>query len=357
MKKVAETEPPIITSSEENKLAPITAIEADIARMKTQYQGLSIKGPDDKEGFNKVAAARKDVKKSITSVDKIRKSLVDDAVKWQRQVNLASKIIIEKLDEIKRPLELMETQYILAVEQQKQHKEQQRQLKIQTRAESLLKLNARFNGTHFTLGQVSISQSAIERLEDADFNSELLLMTQESEAILAQEAADKQAQEDEKKRLKDEADKLKAAQDKLDKDRAELEALRASLTPVAPVDPMQFVQQSSGTITEGSAPSGFTVQQDKTIPSDISFENILKNPLEFVGDYPPNEKGLSKFKEMIAYPEGGAKRAIPPQVTPKEEGIEYDVTVEAGTRYGAKTPEYTAFVAGAQYILKRIKKQ
>lgn len=327
MKKVAETEPPVITPVEENKLAPITAIEADIARMKAQYQGLSIKGPDDKEGFNSVASARKDVKKAMVSVEKIRKSLVDDAVKWQRQVNTAARGITEKLEEVKRPLELMETQYTLAVEQQKQYEQQQRELKIQSRAESILKLNARFNGTHFTLGEISISQSAIERLEDADFESELLLMTQESEAILLKEDAEKQAQEGEKKRLKDEADKLKAAQDQLDKDRAELEALRASMQPA--VQPVEMV-----------------------IPPIVTQEDPFKPEVSLGEVYVTPQK--TSFEEMIANPViGRSNRAIPPQVPPVEEPPKDLLKSEAEARYGKGTPEAAAFIAGARYILDK----
>lgn len=327
MKKTAEAEPPVITPVEENKLAPITAIEADIARMKAQYQGLSIKGPDDKEGFNNVASARKDVKKAMVSVEKIRKGLNEDAQAWIRQVNAASKKITEQLEEVRRPLELMENQYLLEVEQKKQQEEQAKQLKIQSRAESILKLNARFNGTHFTLGEISISQSAIEKLNDEDWSSELTLMTQEFEAILLKEAAEKQAQEEEKKRLKDEADKLKAAQDQLEKDRAALEALRASMHPA--VQPVEMI-----------------------IPPTITQEDPFKPEIPLGDVFVVAQK--TTFEEMIANPViGRSSRAIPPQVTPVEEPPKALLKSEAEARYGKGTPEAAAFIAGARYILDK----
>ena len=323
MKK--QTEPVETAPVEENKLAPITAIEADIIRMKTQYEGLSIAGPDDKEGFIKVATARKEVKKAMVSVEKIRKGLNEDAQSWIKQVNTASKKITEQLEDIKRPLELMETQHILAVEQQKQHEEQQRQLKIQARAQSLLSLNARYNGTHFILGEISISQSAIEKLNDSDWDSELALMTQESEAILLKESAEKQAQEDEKKRLKDEADKLKAAQDQLDKDRADLEALRASMQPAA--QPVEMVIPA-------------TITQEDPFKPEVSMGEVYVTPQK------------TSFEEMIANPVGGAKRAIPPAASTKED-ILLLVEIQAADRYGEGTTEYAAFKAGAKFILDK----
>jgi len=210
-----KTEPQIEITPNEVKLIPITKIESDILAIKEKCKSLKIESPTDKTGFNKVVENRKALKALNVLIEKNRKSLVEESVSWQKQVNSAARKLSAMVDEIKTPLEFMESEFILAGEHEKMRVEAEKQAKVQQRAEKILALNARYNGTHFILGQVQISQAAIEKLSDEDFEGELALMTQESEAILEADRLEKERQLAEKTRLEEE--------------RKELEALRAKL--------------------------------------------------------------------------------------------------------------------------------
>lgn len=215
----------LLDTPEVEKLAPITKVEVEIARMRNEYSGLTIAGVDDREGFNKVSTARKEVKAVRVQVEKERKALVDDAVKWQRQVNEVAKGITAQLEEIETPLEEMEKAHLAEKERIKQEAERLRKEKIQNRCQVISSVSGTtFNGVAYTLGKFKIEFSAIETLSDDDFQSKVEELEVEYQIILEERLAAERAAKEEADRLEAIRKEQEAAAAELKRQQEELEA-------------------------------------------------------------------------------------------------------------------------------------
>ena len=281
MKKETQIE----LTPEETKLAPITQIESQLLEIKKSCQDLKIQSPTDKAGFNLVVEKRKALKSLNVLIEKNRKMLVEEAVSWQKQVNSAAKTLSSMVDEVKAPLELMENDFILAAEKEKQRVEAERQAKIQQRAEQILAFSARYNGTHFVLGNVSISQSAIERLSDEDFASEIELVQQEFNAIAEADRLEKEAQQQERDRLKKEREELEAEKELLRKEREAINIKKGEQAAESIIN---------GTIEEGAAALNEYLNKRIQLERDIS--------LDFLKEGIPDQSGVIHAIENNLYP-------------------------------------------------------
>lgn len=215
---------------EVEKLAPITKVETEIARMQKEYSGLTINGQSDKEGFAKVVSARKDVKAVRVQVEKERKALVDDAVKWQSQVNEAAKGIKNKLVAIEEPLQQMEDDYLAEKERVKQEFERKRKEKIQNRVQVIMSVSGvNFNGATYSLGKFRIDQSELEVMADSDFQSEVEILEAEYQIILEEKLAAEQAAKEEADRLEAQRKEQEAAAAEIKRQQEEIAAERKRL--------------------------------------------------------------------------------------------------------------------------------
>lgn len=215
----------VLEVPEVEKLAPITKVETEIARMRKEYSGLTISGQSDKEGFARVVSARKDVKAVRVQVEKERKALVDDAVKWQQQVNEAARGIKEKLVAIEEPLQKLEDEYLAEKERIKQEAERQRKEKIQNRVQVIMSISGvNFNGVLYSLGKSSIGQLDVETLPDNDFQSKVEALEAEYQIILEEKLAAERAAREEADRLEAQRKEQEAAAAELKRQQEELEA-------------------------------------------------------------------------------------------------------------------------------------
>jgi hypothetical protein len=198
------------------KLAPITKVKTEIARMRKTFSALTIKDVNDRDGFNKVTAARKEVKAVRVQVEKERKVLVEDALKWQRQVNEAAKEITTELVEIEQPLQVMEDGYAAEKERIKAEAERLRKEKIQNRCQVIASFSdVKFDGVSYVLGDVSIGYDGIETLSDDAFQTKVEAFEAEYQIIL-------NARLEAEKAAKEEADRLEAQRKEQEEAAAEL---------------------------------------------------------------------------------------------------------------------------------------
>lgn len=215
----------VLEISEVEKLAPITKVESEIIRMRNEYSGLTIAGVDDKAGFNKVSAARKEVKAVRVQVEKERKALVDDAVKWQRQVNEAANGIKDQLVAIEEPLQKLEDDFLAEKERIKQEVERLRREKIQNRVQVIMSVpGVNYNGVLYTLSKFNIGQLDVENLSDDDFQSKVEALEAEYQIILEERLAAEQAAKEEADRLEAQRREQEAAAAELKRQQEELEA-------------------------------------------------------------------------------------------------------------------------------------
>jgi len=223
-----------LPTEEAAKLSTITEVRSEITRMKADYSGLTIKDVYDKTGLTKVSAARKEVKALRVKVDKARVALVDDAVKWQRQVNEVAKEITSEIRQIEDELQKKEDD----IEAEKARIKAQAEKELKERSEKrnsiLMSMGAVFTGTSYALGEASIQQYEVGGLTDEDFQTKVELFESEYQKALdakleAERIAKEEAERLEVQRKQQEAQaaELKRQQDELKAQQAAFEKQKA----------------------------------------------------------------------------------------------------------------------------------
>jgi len=237
-----------VAQEEDNKLSPITKFESAINKMKAEYSGLTIFGQEDKEGFLKVSNARKAAKSLRVEVEHRRKALNEDALKWQRTVNEKAKEITAKIEEIEKPLQKLEDEYLAEKERIKEEAARLLRERTQNRARVITSFDqVKFDGVIYSLGDFSITQVELESLSDDDFQTRVEVAEFEVQKILAArieaerlakieaerleaERIQKEAEEAEIKRQQEEvAAELKRQQDELAAERKRIEDEKAAI--------------------------------------------------------------------------------------------------------------------------------
>lgn len=201
---------------------PITyEIDATALTSKVQsYQGLTIAGVDDREGYKAVSEARKDLKRVRVSIENRRKELKADALAYGKRVDDAAKALTALIEPTEQRLLAEEERIDTEKERIKREAEEARQRKLQDRVNAL--------GPTGT----AISLPDLQAMSDEAF--EVFLAARQEEhaketARLAAEAAARKAEEDrvaaeqaEQRRI--EAERLAEEAARLKREREEAEA-------------------------------------------------------------------------------------------------------------------------------------
>jgi len=154
------------------ELTQYNATDAAIADRRVRYMALSIKGIDDKEGFEAVHIARIDVKTIRVNVEKKAKSLKEDALRFQRDVNGEKTRILDLLAPIEDYLSDEENRILEEKAQIKAEEEARRAAEIKVRVDKLYSLDCRFDGTIWLRnGQIVATQAEIITAPDEYFQS------------------------------------------------------------------------------------------------------------------------------------------------------------------------------------------
>ncbi|MCF2498361.1 hypothetical protein [Dyadobacter chenhuakuii] len=302
----------------DEKLAPITKVKTEIARMRKAFSGLKIKDVNDREGLLKVSTARKEVKAVRVQVEKERKVLVEDALKWQRQVNDAAKEITAELVEIEEPLQKLEDDIIAEKQRIKEEAARVRKEKIQSRCQVIASIaDVKFDGVSYKLNEVSIEYNGIETLSDDAFQTKVEEFEAEYQTILtARLEADRIAKEEadmlETQRVEQaaKADELKVKEDKINADREKLEAekveLNAKQTPPSTVVSITHEGPAASSSIVEPTP-GKKLSKKATVANDIEkqlreqdatmFDDMVANIKILIDKYSFNSANGSKAHE------------------------------------------------------------
>lgn len=239
--------------------------EAIIAKLKENYLGLAIKGQEDREGYNAVKEARKYCKAWRVRAEKICKKGREDAVSIQKAWVAKEKEVAGKIGEIEDYLEKQEKEYEAEKERIKAELKAKHDNQFATRTIELTKMGAAFDGTNFTLEDVSYESVLIREADDDvyaetilpkykaifDKNEEIRLAElkakEESEAAQKAEREEFERQQAELRQQQEalakqqqEADRLKAEEEEKKKqaERERITALQnARLTELLPFNP------------------------------------------------------------------------------------------------------------------------
>jgi hypothetical protein len=207
-----------------NELKKFNITDAAIIELKNMFMHLFIDNIDDKEGFKNIKNSRIKVKNYRIDVEKRRKELISDSLKFQRAINDEAKRIIGMLIPIEDHLSSQEEYYIKEIDRIKREKQELENLKIRDRVKNLLKFDISFDGVFYFSEclDVKINSNDLKNFSDSYF---LILIEDISKKY--NDYQDKLCkQKEEKKKEEDRINKIREEKIKIDEENSRLEIIR-----------------------------------------------------------------------------------------------------------------------------------
>ncbi len=213
--------------------------DAAIEEMKNRYMALTVSGLDDKKGFSEVHEARMVVRGKRIEVEKKRKELKADALKWGQKVDAEARRITKLLEPIEEHLTIEEEKITKEKERIKAEEERRRNEIAQDRVNQMAKF-----GKVFPFSEaISMSEGdffAKITIAKAEYETEQARIAEEKRIEAERRAFEKKARDEEAARLAaeraeiermraEESAKRKAEQDRLAAERAKIEAERKAV--------------------------------------------------------------------------------------------------------------------------------
>ena len=183
-----------------------------IAQWKADFANLDA---STSEGYSEVKDAIGICRRTRTSIEATRKSLNENALRWQRTVNAEAKRITALIEEVEEPLKAKKQAVDDEVERKRKELEEKRRAMIQGRIDEFLRETGK-----------SLPWATAEALSDSEFEFALQLGRLEKQRKDAAEAARIEAERVERERI---AAEWKATQDELARVKAEQAAEQAKL--------------------------------------------------------------------------------------------------------------------------------
>jgi len=202
-------------------LAAYNVTDATIATMREKFMPLVIESPDDKQGAKRVREARLTVKNHRIAVEKTRKALKEDALRYGQAVDAEARRITAELAPIEEHLEAQEAAVAAEIARRAEAEANAKREKLRLRMEALAA-----NGSRLT-------SLDVEAFTDEQFADELARSAtewqaaQERERVAAAERARVEAEQAEARRV--EAERLAAQRAEQERVAAEQQAERERL--------------------------------------------------------------------------------------------------------------------------------
>lgn len=201
--------------------------DAAIAEMRKQFLPLVIQSPEDKQGAKRVREARLTVKSTRVAVEKTRKALKEDALRYGQAVDAEARRLTALLTPIEEHLEAQEAAMEAEVKRRATEAERQRIQRLEMRMASLRALESpllRMDVEAMTDEQfdAALSRAAV------DYQALLVERTRKADEEAAARAAQEEAQAAERQRLAAEQAQLAAERARLEEERQRAEAAVAA---------------------------------------------------------------------------------------------------------------------------------
>ena len=211
------------------ELEKFTVTDAAISEIKQKYSGLIISGIDDKEGYKIVSDARKFVKSKRVEVEKKRKELKEDSLKFGRAIDSEARRITGELSPIEHSLS--QTQKLIddeLAEIKKKKADDERIKREQEEKAKLDKAQKRLDALS-RVGDNNLPILAAMSMSDESFDARLKLETERhiqfqiaTKKKKDEEEIIRKQKEEEVKRYLEERRALQKAADELKKGEAEI---------------------------------------------------------------------------------------------------------------------------------------
>lgn len=217
-------------------LAPFDAVEAEIAKVKEEYHGLKINGPEDKDGYKVVHSAWQHVRSIRLHAEKLHKQVSEDAKIFKQACDA-------KLRQVKDGLAPMEEDFYAqwkAEDTRKEREKEEARLKaeqeaaqrIEARKGMLYSMGLTWNGAsygHILPNSGTITEAEVTGLDDGPF-AEMVAEIGERLSEAKEVAAKQEAARLEAERIaKEEAAKQAAIAAENERRAKELQAQQAAM--------------------------------------------------------------------------------------------------------------------------------
>ncbi len=189
------------------ELQRFNVTDAAIAKMSEEYMALTIKDLSDKDGFDMVHKARMNVKGKRISVEKTRKELKEDALRYGQAIDKEAKRITALLEPIENHLDSEEGKIQAEKDHIKAVVEAKEVARLQARVDTICAFGAIFNGQTYTAYGLQIPVALVKTCTDEQF-SQFIAQIQ---AAKAEDDAKRKAEE--ARRLEEQALILKVQQE------------------------------------------------------------------------------------------------------------------------------------------------
>jgi hypothetical protein len=187
--------------------------------MRNEYMPLVIQSPEDKAGAAKVHQARMTVKNTRISVEKKRKELKEDALRFGQAVDAEARRITTELVEIESHLEAQEAAVAAEVKRRADEAARIRRERLDARMAALADVRS------------FLSPALVEPMSDEQFQAELASAAAANRARIEKEQEEARAKDAERVRIEQELaaerERLAAEQARMDAERRERERLQA----------------------------------------------------------------------------------------------------------------------------------
>lgn len=194
-------------------LAQYNITDAAIAKYKSDYMGLIVKNVRDEEGYKLVHSARMVIKGKRIEVEKKRKELKEDALRYGQAVDKEAKRITALLEPIEGHLESQEKIIDDEKARIKAEAEAKELARIQARIDKIFSFGCSFNGNNYILPFAptgyNVPQSIVRVCTDDQFEQICNEFQKLVDAEQLKIANEKAAKAEEEKRLA----KIKAEQE------------------------------------------------------------------------------------------------------------------------------------------------
>jgi len=214
-KKMTTTELSRVDAAIEYARNELAKADPVIEQLREDYMGITVTGPDDDAGFHSADTALKRVVRLRTSVEKTRKELKADALKYGKVVDGEARRIRELIEPIESHLKKQADIVRLERARIKAEAERAREAQVQEWVQQLKNVNA------------PIDVEALRKMDDDEFHLHFLSARKRFEEARAAE----EAREAELRRQQEE---LQAERERIEAERAELERLREEAKPDPP---------------------------------------------------------------------------------------------------------------------------
>lgn len=180
-----------------------------ITELYDKYGVLSIKDHTDKEGYEILSKARKDVKAIRVAGDKLRKSLNEEANAYVKGVNSYWKTLEGKLETLEEGLSEKEEFYLKEKQRIKDEEDAAKRLVVEKRNAQLIELGFAFNGSEYSFDDgvnpvVNINSTQIENAPAERWESFVAKATDMITVFRAKEAERLRLEEIEAERIRKE---------------------------------------------------------------------------------------------------------------------------------------------------------